>query len=106
MISPFSDMKEAIAYIFQTRRRLDVPAAIGAYVTFADVHQVLVQYDAVVPVDPKPEDRDLEVGGMRLGYNLTVDESLELIHEVSLDIPQADEELGVGFSVGFIATAL
>jgi len=64
---------------------------------------VLVRYDAIVVVDPEPEQRDLEVGGLSLGYNLTLDEHLELIHEVSLDIPQEDEELGVGFRLGVIA---
>jgi hypothetical protein len=43
---------------------------------------------------------------LSLGYNLTLDERLEIIHEVSLDIPQGDEEVGVGFSIGLIATVL
>jgi len=87
----------------ETRRRVHLPVAIGAYNTFGDVHQVLVRYDATVVVDPEPEQHDLEVGGLSLGYNLTLDEHVELIHEVSLDIPQEDEELGVGFSLGLVA---
>jgi hypothetical protein len=86
----------------EARRRLDFPAAIGAYNTFGEVHQVLVRYDATVIADPGPEQRDLEVGGLSVGYNLTLDERLELIHEVSLDVPEDDEEIGVGFSLGLV----
>ena len=90
----------------ESSRRLDFPVAIGAYNKFGDMHEVLVRYDAIVLVEPEPEERDLEVGGLSLGYNLALDDRLELIHEVSLDIPQADEELGVGFSLGLVATVL
>ena len=47
---------------------------------------------------------DMEVGALALGYNATVHEHIELIHEASLDIPQGDEQVGVGLMFGVLTT--
>jgi hypothetical protein len=85
------------------RHTLCLGLDIGAYVTFAARHQLLVQYDTSVPVNPEAGERDMEVGGLALGYNVKVHDQIELIHEVLLDIPQDQEAVGIGLMAGLIA---
>ncbi len=44
------------------------------------------------------------MGGLALGYNVTLSESIELINQLYLDIPQRDDPVAVGLMIGFIAT--
>jgi hypothetical protein len=85
------------------RHTLRLGLDIGAYLTLAAGHQLLLQYDTSVPVDPEPGQRNMEVGGLALGYNVAVHDQIELIHEVVLDIPQDQEACGAGLMVGLIA---
>jgi hypothetical protein len=39
-----------------------------------------------------------------LGYNLTLNDSLELINQVFIDLPQAGQGVAVGITLGFIAS--
>ncbi len=75
----------------------------GAYVTLAERHQVLVELDATWVADPEPDTPHTEVGGLHVGYNVQVLDHLELINEVSADVPQTGEAWSFGFFVGFIA---
>ena len=89
----------------QPRRKLSVPFALGSYVALADVHRLLLLMDFLSIVDPRPEDRPLEVGALRAGYNVAVHEQIELQHEVLLDLPQDGEDVAVGIWFGIQATA-
>ncbi len=45
-----------------------------------------------------------ELGGAALGYNIGLNNAIELITEIGFDIPQSDEDFSMGISVGFVAT--
>jgi len=88
------------------RHTVRLALTMGTYVTFAEDHQALLSYDTVVMPEQEAGERDMEVGALRLGYNATVHESIELIHEVSLDTPQGEERAGVGVMFGVLTTLL
>jgi len=79
----------------------------GGYFTIAEIHQILLEYDiAFHHGDPPPgEDaRVFEAGGVALGYNVRVAARIELVTQVSVDVPDHGEGLAAGFTVGLIAT--
>lgn len=81
-----------------------VETIIGTYITIARRHQLLLDFQmALRPMAPNGE-QQVEIGSLGIGYNVFVCDSIELISEVRLDIPQDDEELSVGFILGLIAT--
>lgn len=82
----------------------DVEATVGAYVTLAERHQILAAYDMLFRLGPDVGGPVVEVGGVALGYNVGVHDSIELVSEVRVDIPQDDEHSSVCFTLGFIAT--
>ncbi|MCP4604699.1 MAG: hypothetical protein GY847_29960 [Proteobacteria bacterium] len=79
-------------------------STLGTYYTIAEIHQILLEYN--MGFHPKSDDgeRDLDVGGLALGYNVLIIDSLELINQVFFDIPQDDESTAWGFMIGLIAT--
>lgn len=79
-------------------------ATLGAYVSPGNIHQLLLEFDAVFRPDAVDDERDMEVGGVALGYNVMLADNLELINQVYLDIPQSGEDFALGVSTGFIAT--
>ncbi len=83
-----------------SRAVLDVTLNPGAYVTLAGSHQLFVEYDMAFA----PSDGATEIGGFALGYNVVINDALELVTQVHADIPQADEVAAVSFMAGFIAT--
>jgi hypothetical protein len=44
------------------------------------------------------------IDGVALGYNVCVNDTIELINQVYLDIPQQREQIAIGVMVGMIAT--
>jgi len=75
----------------------------GAYLTIAERHQVLLEYDMLV--HPLSADgRSVDVGGVALGYNVRLSQSIELISQVRWDIPQRGESWSFGLMLGLIAT--
>jgi len=76
----------------------------GAYLTVADGHQVLLETGGTVRLTEGGLGRDLDVGGLALGYNVMLSEALEVITQVAVDLPQDGEELAVGVMAGLIAT--
>lgn len=83
---------------------LHVETTLGAYVVLGSRHQLLLEYDMNLTPSPLADQRAAEVGGLALGYNLTLTDSAELISQVFLDLPQADEPLAVNFMLGVIFT--
>jgi len=84
---------------------LDLETVIGAYYTVTAGHQLLVEYDmGFHPIHGAGHDHVVEVGGLALGYNVTLSERIELINLVVVDIPQSGESVSVGVMVGFIVT--
>jgi len=72
----------------------------GTYLTVAGRHQILLEYDMAL----LPQTGEVEVGGIALGWNVVLAEPIELVTQLALDIPQADERAAIGASVGFVAT--
>ncbi|RJO65025.1 MAG: hypothetical protein C4523_17130 [Myxococcales bacterium] len=74
----------------------------GAYWTVADGHQLLVEYDMAAANNPAEDEDVWSIGGVALGYNVAIHDSVEMANQLFFDIPQADETFGVGVGVGFI----
>ena len=85
-------------------RDISVAAHFGGYVAPAAGHQVLVEYDVGQALATPHARRSLEVGGIALGYNATLNDALEFISQVSCDIPQGSERFSVGAMLGLITT--
>jgi hypothetical protein len=81
-----------------------IESTAGIYYTpFAD-NQLLLEYDMGFLPQPADDERGVEVGALALGYNVAVSDALELINQISVDIPQRGEISSVAFMTGFIAT--
>jgi hypothetical protein len=78
--------------------------ALGAYLTVAEFHQLLVESDLTWHPRPRDDERRWELGSVALGYNVQILDALELIHEVGADVAQGDESWGYCASLGFLAT--
>jgi len=82
---------------------LHLESTLGAYLTFGGRHQVLLEYDMAFRPWPEAGQHPAEVGGLALGYNLTLSDAAELISQVYLDLPQlGDEPLAANFMLGVI----
>lgn len=77
---------------------------LGTYYALADGHQLLLELDFVFDFTRDPGDRPGDIGGLALGYNVSVHDNVELITQLSVDIPLAGDESSVGIMVGFLAT--
>jgi len=90
-------------YVFAPMTALTV----GGYFTIAEIHQILLEYDmAFHHGDPPPgeDGRVFEAGGVALGYNAAITHAVELVTQVSVDVPNDGEEPAAGFMLGLIAT--
>jgi hypothetical protein len=76
----------------------------GAYLTVAEGHQLLLEYDMGFHPKPATGERQVDVGGIALGYNVGLTDEIELIHQVYTDVPQDDEPVSWNVMAGFIAT--
>lgn len=75
---------------------------VGTYWTLAPGHQLLAELDlGTTLLSPEPAVL-LDIGGLALGYNLLIDDSLESINQVYMDIPAPGERPALGIQVGFI----
>ncbi len=97
-----ADGQEGGESIFKTTPHTDL--TLGAYYSVAEGRQLFISYNMIFNHRNAEDEHKTEVGGVALGYNFFVAERLEIITEVFFDIPQADEEFGVNFLVGLIAT--
>jgi hypothetical protein len=85
------------------QRATDLAFTLGGYVTLAETRQLLIEVD-VAEVDEFGGGHAWEYGAVAIGYNAVINPALELISQVSVDIPQDDRDAALGFSLGFIAT--
>lgn len=88
--------KTEVAVIFEN--------TTGAYLTISDGHQLLLEFDMIFLPDPPSGQRGVQVGALAFGYNLYLVDALELINQISLDIPQGGETASIGIMIGLIAT--
>jgi hypothetical protein len=82
---------------------LAIEPLVGVYKTLGD-SQLLVEFDMAIRPDAAEQERDTEIGAVALGFNYTVSDTIELINQVAMDIPQGDETMSFGVFTGFIAT--
>jgi len=84
---------------------LALETTLGAFVTLAERHQLLLELDGAFRPARGPTDPRWELGGAAVGYNLVLSESVELINQVFVDLPQGRAEpVAIGLMIGFIAT--
>ncbi len=85
---------------------------VGAYYVVREGHEFLMAFDVAFNHRNDPAtsgEHDTAVGGITLGYNSVLTNSVQLISEILFDIPQdntaagIDEDFGFGFMLGFIA---
>ncbi len=74
----------------------------GIYWTVSDGHQLLIELDAGVRHGGREGERILEIGGLALGYNAVLTEILEILVQVSVDVPQRGEKAAAGLMLGLI----
>lgn len=68
----------------------------------SDEAQILTAVDFAI--DHSADESSMEIGALGLGFNKVLSDAVELITEVSYDIPQDDEKGSLGISIGFVAT--
>lgn len=82
--------------------------AIGGYFTIAEIHQLFLQYDVAFHhgIEDAPEGGGelVEAGGVALGYNVQVADAVELITQVSVDVPGDGEQVSAGFMIGIVTS--
>lgn len=78
--------------------------AVGTYITIAEGHQILFQYDMALSHNPDESEGMLDVGGVAMGYNVLITESVEMINKIYCDIDNVYEPPSWGVSTGLIAT--
>ncbi len=82
----------------------DVELVFGGYRNVSSNGQLLLEFDLVRHDSPHHGENNWEIGGLALGYNFTVAGAVEMIAELSHDLPQHGEHRTWGLSVGFIST--
>lgn len=88
----------------ERRPTVHIASTLGVYRTVATGHQLLLEYGMDFHPDPVAGQRRIEVGGIALGYNVVLHDRLELITQLYVDLPQANDSVDYGFTAGFIAT--
>lgn len=83
-------------------RHLEV--VFGAYYTLFKDHQILVEHDVEFRPQANNDERTFGIGGIAIGYNYVINNTVELITQSYIDIPQENEDLCFGFSIGAILT--
>ncbi|MCK5808568.1 hypothetical protein KAH37_06260, partial [bacterium] len=76
----------------------------GTYYTITEKMQLLLEFDMGVDYAPSVGARSVDIGSVALGYNVVVHKAIELITQISVDIPQDGEPVAFGANVGFVAT--
>ncbi len=84
---------------------LDLLLRLGTYWTVAPRHQVLLELDGAVHAMGSTLGSVADLGGVALGYNVTLTDTFELISQIRTDLPSGPSEpWSAGVSAGFIAT--
>lgn len=95
-------LEEAFANAANSETDVDLTTGIAPllYVSLSENAQLLTAVDFSVAHNGD----GLQIGSAALGYNQVISDAIELITEVSLDIPQDSEPLTGAVSIGFVAT--
>ena len=83
---------------------VDAELTFGAYLSIAEIHQLLFEYVLAFHPSPAEGDTGTELGAAALGYNVTLSDAFELINQLHLDVPQEGEAVAFGMVIGLIAT--
>ncbi len=81
-----------------------IETTIGTYLMIADGHQAFLEYDMGFLPRPAQDEDSFAVGGVAFGYNVGVHDTIEMINQVFVDIPQGGEDFSVGLMTGIIVT--
>jgi hypothetical protein len=84
-------------------REFSIEIKPGIYLTLAERHQILFEYDMTY-YSRSEDGHPVDIGGVALGYNVKLSEGIEMINQVYLNVPQQDEAVTAGLMTGFIAT--
>lgn len=84
-------------------RIVDRVLTVGAYRALGPRSQVLLEYDLAWLDEPEAGAPAVERGGLALGLNRMLGDSLELITQGRWDVPQGGQDGALGFTIGFIA---
>ena len=78
----------------------------GSYWSASENGQLLIEYDMALHPNPLASERDLEIGGLALGFNYYLGDEvgIELINQIYFDLPQSGEALSTGVMIGMIAS--
>lgn len=99
----FGSHPEATEGVHRVLFSWELPLTTGAYWTVARGHQLLLEADmGLMPQSDAP--RRFNLGGVAVGYNLELTSWLELINQLHVDVPQADEAVGYAATTGVIMT--
>jgi hypothetical protein len=90
--------------VLASRGGVAAPGAIGSYCQLAEGHRVLMAIDWTLYPRPRPGRRSLEIGSLRIGYDVTVSDPIVLLGEVGMDLPEGEERTSFGTWLGFQAT--
>ncbi len=77
---------------------------IGTYVALGERHQILVEYLRSETRNPAEGDPGLEDEMFAIGYNVVVNDRLEIVTEFSAHLPHHDEDFFWGATIGFVGT--
>ncbi len=78
-------------------------SVLGTYYRIGH-HQILLEFDFAWKKFRAEQERELEIGGLALGYNVTLSNRIELITQAYFNLPQSEERFSVGFMAGIIVT--
>ncbi len=84
--------------------RLGAGALLGGYVTVARRHQLLLEIDGTWMPGVEPTASCRKLGEGHLGYNLQLLDTLELIHDLGVDLPQGGDRVSFSLFLGVIAS--
>ncbi|RLE29109.1 MAG: hypothetical protein DRJ61_15205, partial [Acidobacteria bacterium] len=88
-------------------RTTDLELTLGCYWTVAPGRQFLLEFDGCTEDQESHlhgTEKEWSIGGWALGFNASLNRTMELITQVYLDVPDDGEDYGLGAMVGFIAT--
>ncbi len=92
----------------ESRKILEVTTSadftLGGYFALSDSKQLLLQY--VFGIDPNTsgDAHEFRNGSLELGYNMMLTDSIELINEFFIQLPQGDRSASLGLTTGIFVT--
>ncbi|MCC6159200.1 MAG: hypothetical protein IT350_14215 [Deltaproteobacteria bacterium] len=87
---------------YETNRTMN--HTFGTYVTIAERHQILLEYYRTAIKNPALGEPRVEAHQFALGYNVVVNDRIELVSEFSAHLPHGDEDFFWGAAIGFVGT--